>query len=869
MGLMKNNKFFSLIMLMCFILGILQRNTVTVLGAVEIPTETPYNKSEFRGVWLSTAYNIDWKAISSSYTASQQKQDYVSKLNEVKNSGMNAIIFQARPMGDAFYQSSYAPWSQYVSGTQGTNPGYDPLAYTLEEAHKKNLEFHAWFNPFRISASKSFSVQNYLSKLPAGNQLKAHPEWIVKYSDSENVKTYYWLNLGIPEVRQYVINTIMEVVNKYDVDGIHLDDYFYPYAISGVDFPDENQYKQYGAAFNSKGDWRRDNVNKFIQGLSTQIKAKKSYVKFGISPFGIWKNGTSIGGSDTNGLSSYDSLYCDTVKWINNQWVDYIVPQIYWNFGYSKAAYEKLIDWWTKQVSGKNVHLYIGHAVYKAGDSSYGEAWMNPKEIPNQIKYNRQFSNIKGSVLFSLSDVLSNKLAFKDALASDLYKYQSLIPSMTWKDNTKPQSPVISKLEAVNEGNKLTWSVTSLNDINSYVIYRFNVGETIDISNSKKIIAAIRKGTSTTTSYIDAEASETQKYSYVVTAVDRLYNESAPSNTVTNGPDADDPTTIEQLVVDKPTSQTIFKAVNITAKAISAKPVLYKFTVSDGINTRVLKNYSASTTCQWVPTKIGSYKIKVEVKANDSKNAFDAAKEIDYKINGLYKVFLDPGHGGKDSGAPGPTGALEKNINLSVAEKVKRQLGLYGFEIMMSRDEDKFIELDQRAAMANNWKSNIFISIHQNSFGTTANGIETFYYTYGSTQSKSLATKVQNRLIESTGAKDRGVKTASFVVIKKTNMPSVLIECGFISNANEEAKLKTEAYQKLLSNSISGGVFDYFNIYKEDLNKDGTVSKSDLTQISKNYNNKVDDNSMDKYQDLNDDGIVDIFDMSVVSKGIK
>jgi uncharacterized lipoprotein YddW (UPF0748 family) len=861
---MKKKRFFSLILLISFTIGVLQINAVSASGSVVIPAETIYNKSEFRGVWLSTAYNIDWKAISSSYTASRQKQDYVNKLNEIKNAGMNAIMFQVRPMGDAFYPSSYAPWSQYVSGTQGTDPGYDPLAYALNEAHKQNLEFHAWFNPFRISTSKTFNVQNYLSKLPEGSPLKSHPEWIVKYTDSAGTKTNYWLNLGIPEVRQYVVSTIMEVVNNYDVDGIHLDDYFYPYAISGVDFPDEQQYIEYGTSFASKSDWRRDNVNKFIQELSTKIRAKKSYVKFGVSPFGIWKNGTSVGGSDTNGLSSYNSLYCDTVTWINNQWIDYVVPQIYWNFGYSAAAYENLIDWWTKQVSGKNVHLYIGHAVYKVGDSSYGEAWMNPKEIPNQINYNRQFSSIKGSLLFSLSDLLSNKLGVKDALVADLYKHQSLIPAMPWKDNVKPQSPVISKLEAVTEGNKLTWSVSSLNDINSYVVYRFNKDETIDISNSKNIIANIRKGTTTTTSFTDTNASSGDTYNYVVTSLDRLHNESTPSNTVTNGA-----ITIEQLTVDKLTSQTVFKAVNISAKAISAKPVLYKFMISDGENWRILKNYSISSTCQWVPTKVGSYKIRVEVKANDSKNTYDASKEINYKINGLYKVFLDPGHGAHDSGALGPTGAKEKDINLSISEKVRRQLAIYGFEVAVSRQDDTFIELDQRAAMANNWKSNIFVSIHQNSFGTTANGIETFYYTYGSTQSKLLATKIQNRLIENTGANDRGVKTAGYAVLRKTVMPAVLIESGFISNPAEEAKLKTDSYQKLITNSITTGVFDYFNIFKEDLNKDGQVTTADLSQISKSYNNKVNDDSLDKYQDLNDDGIVDIFDITKVSKSIK
>ena len=369
---------------------------------------------EMRGVWVSTVTNLDWPEVGN-YDSKVQKELLKEKLDFIEDQNMNTIFFQVRPMGDALYESSYAPWSKYLTGTLGKNPGYDSLEFAVEEAHKRGLELQAWFNPFRIdSNAENFSKDDYIAKLPEESPLKNNPNWIVKYNN------YHYLDAGIPEVRKYVIDTIIEVVKNYNIDGVVLDDYFYPYPSGGIEFPDENTYEKYGEGFSSKDDWRRNNINSFISDLYSKIKVNNNEVKFGVSPFGIWRNGESIGGSNTSGLSSYDDVYVDSRKWIQEGWIDYIIPQIYWQFDNNSAPFATLVDWWAKQVENTNVKLYIGHAAYKINDSSYGEAWLNGNEVINQIRYSRANSNVNGSCFFRLKTLEENRLGFTDKL-NELY----------------------------------------------------------------------------------------------------------------------------------------------------------------------------------------------------------------------------------------------------------------------------------------------------------------------------------------------------------------------------------------------------------------------------------------------------------------
>lgn len=365
---------------------------------------------EFRAAWISTVYNLDWPS-KQGLSQAQQKQEFISLLDGLKMAGLNSIIVQIKPSADSFYPSEYAPWSEYLTGIQGQAPGYNPLTFMIEETHKRNMEFHAWFNPYRVS------VKDDIEKLAENHPAGKNPDWVVSYGD----RLYY--NPGIPEVRQFVIDSILEVVRNYNIDGVHLDDYFYPYPEKNIDFPDDELYKA-NKRFDgeTKNQWRRNNINDFIENLYKSIKNMKADISFGISPFGIWRNkADDLKGSDTDGaITSYDSLYADTKYWVENKWLDYIAPQIYWHFGYDKADYAKLVDWWADVVKDYGVRLYIGHAAYKVEDGN--TPWGNPLEIINQIQYNRNIPQIKGSIFFRAKSIIDNPLGLTDRLKNDIYK---------------------------------------------------------------------------------------------------------------------------------------------------------------------------------------------------------------------------------------------------------------------------------------------------------------------------------------------------------------------------------------------------------------------------------------------------------------
>lgn len=369
------------------------------------PGVTQHASQQFRAVWIATVQNIDWPS-RPGLSASVQQQEFTYLLDEAQAMHMHGVVVQVRPSGDAFYPSRYAPWSQYLTGTQGKDPGYDPLAFMIQETHKRGIEFHAWFNPFRVS------MQNQLDQLASNNPARVHPDWVVSYGN----QLYY--NPGIPAARAFLVASILEVVKNYNIDAVHFDDYFYPYPITHQDFPDDATYHQYGATFSNKGDWRRANINSFIHDLTVSIKAARPRVQFGISPFGVWRNkSTDPSGSDTTALSDYDDLYADTRTWIKQHWLDYIAPQLYWNIGFAPAAYEKLVPWWAHEVDGTHVRLYIGQAAYKVNHST--PAWAKPDEIPNQLALNRCYSEVKGSIFYNMKSLLANPLGLQDFLKKE------------------------------------------------------------------------------------------------------------------------------------------------------------------------------------------------------------------------------------------------------------------------------------------------------------------------------------------------------------------------------------------------------------------------------------------------------------------
>ncbi|WMT39311.1 family 10 glycosylhydrolase [Paenibacillus sp. D2_2] len=473
-------------------------------------------KRELRAAWIATVENIDWPA-KGTFNAEQQQADFIAILDELKADGMNAIVMQVKPTADAFYPSKLAPWSKWLTGEQGKDPGYDPLAFMIEEAHKRNLEFHAWFNPYRAS------MEPDINSLIPEHPLRQHPDWLLTYGGR------LIMDPGIPETQQYIIDSIMEVVHNYDIDAVHFDDYFYPYPVAGVNFPDDTSYSKYGNGMNRE-DWRRNNVNTLIQNLSKAIKAEKPYVQFGISPFGIWKNLSSDpAGSDTRGTESYSAIYADTRKWVQEEWIDYIAPQIYWYFNYGPAAYENLIDWWAKQVDGKNVHLYIGQGAYRIGSDDPN--WLDPDQMPNQIQFNRNFDNVKGSIFFSTQSLRDNPLGFNDRLQQDLYAHPALIPEMNWLGQ-KPAAPTEMSGAAAASGIHLDWQETQ-DEVAYYVVYRSVGDQAPDTSNPANIYDQVRRASGNHQQFIDHDVELGKTYTYTITALNRAHQESDSSQHVT------------------------------------------------------------------------------------------------------------------------------------------------------------------------------------------------------------------------------------------------------------------------------------------------------------------------------------------------
>ena len=368
--------------------------TIFLSGVGHI-NETEAKEKEFRGVWVSTVWNIDYPSKATTNEESLKK-DAVKILDNVKSMGFNAVFLQVRSCSDALYDSEIYPWSKYLTGTQGIAPenNFDPLEFFIDEAHKRGIELHAWINPYRVTASQTDN-----NKLSSDNPAVKNPELTVLHTDGK-----LYLNPGEPEARKLIIDGVKEILDKYDVDGIHLDDYFYP----GKEFDDADTYMRYGGSFSSLDEWRRNNNNILIKEIHEVIK-KKDNVKFGVSPAGIWANKKSnIFGSDTDGWGTYENQFADSRLWVKEGYVDYIIPQIYWHIGYRIADYEKLVSWWADVVKGTSVKLYIGQAAYKAVNQKPESVWYNGNEIKKQIELNRRNNSVDGYCMFSYKSFMSS-----------------------------------------------------------------------------------------------------------------------------------------------------------------------------------------------------------------------------------------------------------------------------------------------------------------------------------------------------------------------------------------------------------------------------------------------------------------------------
>ncbi len=478
----------------------------TGVGA-QIQQQSPYPKREFRGAWIQ-AVNGQFRGIPTE----KLKQTLIDQLNSLQGAGINAIIFQVRPEADALYASQLEPWSRFLTGVQGQAPSpyWDPMQFMIDECHKRGMEFHAWINPYRVKTSLK-------SELSANHLYNIHPEWFVTYNNQ------LFFDPALPESRRHICMVVADIVSRYDVDAIHMDDYFYPYPAKGMDFPDDASFARYGGGFTNRADWRRSNVNILIQKIHETIRGLKPWVKFGISPFGIYRNEKNDPlGSKTNGLQNYDDLYADVLLWARNGWVDYNIPQIYWQIGHPAADYETLVKWWAKNT--ENRPLFIGQSVMNTIQNADPK---NPSmnQLPRKMALERAYQTIGGSCQWPASAVVENAGKYRDALVQEYHKYPALVPVFDFMDDKAPGKVRKVKKVWTEDGYILFWTAPKAKEemdrAVQYVVYRFDDKEKVNIDDASHIVAVTRNNFYKLP-YKDGK----NKYRYVVTALDRLHNES-------------------------------------------------------------------------------------------------------------------------------------------------------------------------------------------------------------------------------------------------------------------------------------------------------------------------------------------------------
>jgi len=464
-------------------------------------------KREFRGAWIQCVNN-QFNGIG----RDRMQKDLTYQLDELQKTGINAIIFQVRPEGDALYESSIEPWSRFLTGQQGRapQPYWDPLQWMIEQCHQRGMELHAWINPFRARTAGT-------TALASNHYAVQHPDRCFQYDK------LLIFDPGIPENRQYICDVTADIVRRYDIDGLHIDDYFYPYPVAGLPIPDDATWQKYGSQgpSMSRPDWRRANVNATVKALSETVHQTKPWVKFSVSPFGIYRNQKSDpNGSATNGTQNYDDLYADILLWVREGWIDINIPQVYWELGNKDADYETLVKWWAQYAQGRP--LVIGQDV---------ERTVKHKDLRNngwhQVyqKYDLQRAYAQGSCQWYAKACVDNPENYTTVLRQQYHQYPALQPTMPWLDKKAPGKVKSVKPVWTNTGYVLFWTApkgkTEMDRATRYVVYRFAKGEKVDINNPSHILT-ITPNTFLQLPYVDGKA----KYTYVITALDRLQNES-------------------------------------------------------------------------------------------------------------------------------------------------------------------------------------------------------------------------------------------------------------------------------------------------------------------------------------------------------
>lgn len=495
---------------------------------IEVPSQMIQKEEQFRGVWVSTVYNLDFPS-KKGINQEKYKAEYISMLNNLEDLNMNSVIFQVRPKLDAFYKSEINPWSEYLSGTQGKSPGWDPMEWMIEETHKRGMEFHAWFNPYRVTTAteNKKSIKQELQSLSENNWARQNPQYVYRYEGKLQ------LNPGEPKVIEHINKSVMEVVENYDVDAIHFDDYFYPFKKNNNFYfsGEKATFDKYKGEFNSIDDWRRNNVDSLVEQLNTSISEYNTKegknVQFGISPFAIWGHEgnpkiAKVGQGSRTPMSSgasYDQQFADTRKWVKNNWVDYIAPQVYWTFDQKAAPYGEIVHWWTEVVKDTDVNLYIGHANYKIKESKSNSSWKNPHELCNQLNFNSKYDEVKGSIFFRYKDLLksakgnSENDKFIDMLKRDHFNTKASLPN---KPVLKTETLFANITKDIN-GNIITWK-DNIEENENYTIYR----EKLDSADKvvEKVEIKTVEGTKDSSAYLyfDKDIVKDEKYRYHISA---------------------------------------------------------------------------------------------------------------------------------------------------------------------------------------------------------------------------------------------------------------------------------------------------------------------------------------------------------------
>jgi len=472
-------------------------------------------KREFRAAWVATVANLDWPS-TRGFASDQQKAELVAILDGLDRNGISAAVFQIRSECDAMYASPFEPWSYYLTGSQGSAPVplYDPLEFAVEETHVRGMELHAWFNPYRV-----YRQTNTYRTAPS-HVSNVHPEWVITCPDG-----YKFLDPGLPQVREFVASIVADVVRRYDVDGIHMDDYFYPYPEHQFTNEDAATFATYPRGFSNLGNWRRDNVNLLLRMIRDSLDQIKPHVKFGMSPFGIWKSGVPPG---ISGLDAYSTIYCDGIAWLREQSIDYLTPQMYWVIG-GNQDFSKLLAWWGDSTAFYDRHFYPGQAAYRINSHNWPAT-----EILNQIRLTRANPHSTGSMFFRAEEGINdNPKGLADSLRLDLYRYPALHPVMAWKDSVRPYPPRGIRFEYHPEAGKqvVQWDLPLTapdgDSASRYAVYRFDHYPTLaELDDPRNMLAVEGRRYAVAPD----EPAGTGPYYFTVTALDRNYNESDTSN---------------------------------------------------------------------------------------------------------------------------------------------------------------------------------------------------------------------------------------------------------------------------------------------------------------------------------------------------